>query len=145
MIYIGADHRGFQKKEEIKQYLIEKGFKVTDEGTTSEEPVDYPIIAEAVAKKVVEDPNNRGIILCGSGVGACIAANKVKGIRAGEAWDPEIARVARNDDNINVVCLPADRVSADQGKEIALRFLDTSFGGAERFNRRLKEISDMEK
>lgn len=144
MIYLGADHRGFQLKEEIKEYLITRGYKVTDLGTNSEEPVDYPLIAEKVARKVVEDLNNRGILFCGSGAGVCVAANKINGIRAAQAWSPEVARSARTDDNINVLCLSADQVSSDETKPIVQGFLDTSFGGVERFNRRIKEITDLE-
>ncbi|KKW28670.1 MAG: Ribose 5-phosphate isomerase [Parcubacteria group bacterium GW2011_GWA2_52_8] len=91
-----------------------------------------------------EDPNNRGVLLCGSGAGVCIAANKIRGVRAAQAWDPEVARLARNDDNINVVCLGADRISADDAKPIVKKFLSTSFGGAERFTRRIKQITELE-
>src|SRR3989344_9297416 len=106
MIYIGADHRGFKLKRELFDYLIGKGYRVVDVGTDSEESVDYPIIAEKVTRKVAEDPNNRGIIVCGTGGGVCIVANKSKGILAAEAWNPEVAKAARNDDNINVLCPP---------------------------------------
>src|SRR5438552_2218176 len=102
MIYLGADHRGFKHKEKLKTFLMEQGYQVTDLGTESEEAVDYPLIAQKVSKKVTEDYNNRGILICGSGVGVCIAANKTKGIRAGSAWTPEVARSARADDNVNV-------------------------------------------
>lgn len=145
MVYVGSDHRGFQLKKEILDYVSKRGYQVADLGTDSEEPVDYPIIAEEVAKKVVEDLNNRGVILCGSGVGVCIVANKIDGIRAAQAWDPEIAKAARNDDNINVLCLAAEHTETEQAKKIVEKFLDTSFGGAERFNRRIKEIRDIEK
>src|SRR3989344_5239515 len=103
MIYIGADHRGFDLKEKLKDYLTERGYNLADLGTNSEEPVDYPLIARKVAERVGEDLNNRGILLCGSGVGVCIVANKFKGIRAGEAWSVEVATKARRDDNINVL------------------------------------------
>ncbi len=145
MIYIGSDHRGFQLKKELSDYLVKKGYQTADLGTDSEEPVDYPLIAEKVAKKVKEDLNNRGIIICGSGAGVCIVSNKIDGIRAAQAWSPEVATAARNDDNVNVLCLSADHTDADISKKIVQKFLDTSFGGAERFNRRIKEIGEIEK
>lgn len=144
MIYIGADHRGFKLKKELFDYLVRKGYRVVDVGTDSEESVDYPIIAEKVTRKVAEDPNNRGIIVCGSGGGVCIVANKSKGILAAEAWNPEVARAARNDDNINVLCLPADHINHEDAKNISQVFLDTSFGGEDRYKRRLDEIREME-
>ena len=125
-------------------YLKKQGYQVKDLGTNSEEPVDYPEIAKKVGAEVAGDPNNRGVLLCGSGAGVCIAANKINGIRAAQAWDPEVARLARNDDNINVLCLGADRISSDDAKPIVQKFLSTSFGGAERFNRRLKQIQELE-
>ena len=145
MIYIGADHRGFKLKRELFDYLIGKGYRVVDVGTDSKESVDYPIIAEKVTRKVAEDPNNRGIIVCGTGGGVCIVANKSKGILAAEAWNPEVAKAARNDDNINVLCLPADYITHEDAKQISQAFLDTSFGGEDRYKRRLDEIREMEK
>ena len=85
------------------------------------------------------------IIICGSGAGVCIVSNKIDGIRAAQAWSPEVATAARNDDNVNVLCLSADHTDADISKKIVQKFLDTSFGGAERFNRRIKEIGEIEK
>ena len=144
MVYVGADHRGFILKGEMIDYLKKQGYQVKDLGTNSEEPVDYPEIAKKVGAEVAGDPNTRGVLLCGSGAGVCIAANKINGIRAAQAWDPEVARLARNDDNINVLCLGADRISSDDAKPIVQKFLSTSFGGAERFNRRLKQIQELE-
>lgn len=145
MIYLGTDHRGFELKETLRDFLLARGFQVTDIGTNSKEPVDYPLIAEKVARKVVEDPNNRGILLCGSGAGMGIVANKVDGILAAVAWKPEVAKAMRYEDNINVLCLPADEISAEQAKEIAQTFLGTSFGGEERYKRRVKEIEEIER
>lgn len=145
MIYLGADHRGFKLKEQVKAYLVERGYQVTDLGTNSEEPVDYPLITEKVAVAVKGDPNNRGIVICGSGVGVCIVANKIKTIRAAEAWSPEVAHAARNDDNVNVLCLSSDNLDFEQSKPIVQAFLDTSFGAEDRYKRRLKQIEDIEK
>lgn len=145
MIYLGADHRGFKHKEKLKAFLDEQGYQVTDVGTDSEVSVDYPVIAKKVAKKVTEDLNNRGILLCGSSVGVCIAANKFKGIRAGSAWTEEVARSARADDNVNVLCLAADDISAEDIKPIARAFLNTSFRSEDRYKRRIAQIDEIEK
>lgn len=144
MIYIGADHKGFQLKGELYQNLAGRGYQITDMGADSEEPIDYPDIAKRVAIRVIEDPNNRGILICSTGAGMCIAANKIRGARAAQAWDSEIAKACRNDDNINILCLSSDRTSFEQASEIVKKFLDTSFGGAERFNRRIQKIIDLE-
>ena len=145
MIYLGADHRGFDLKEKLRTYLTERGYQITDLGTNTEEAVDYPLIAQKVAEAVKGDLNNRGILLCGSGVGVCIVANKFKGIRAGEAWNTDVATKARTDDNINVLCISADTVPLLDAKKIAQTFLDTSFAGEERYKRRLKQIEEIEK
>ena len=145
MIYLGADHRGFGLKEKLKKYLLETGYQISDVGTSSEESVDYPPIAGKVAAGVKEDLNNRVILLCGSGVGGCIAANKFKGIRAGEPRDETSAIHARIADNINVLCLAADALSEEETKKIAKAFLDTSFSGEERHKRRLAQIEEIEK
>ena len=145
MIYLGADHRGFKIKKELLEYLVGKGYRVTDMGTNSEEPVDYPLVAEKVARRVVEDPNNRGILICGSGAGVCIVANKIDGIMAAVAWKPEVAKAVRNEDNVNVLCLPADHITHEDAKQISQVFLDTSFGGEDRYKRRVDEIKNIEK
>lgn len=145
MIYLGADHRGFKLKEELKKYLETKAYRVEDIGTYSEENVDYPFIAVRLARKVTGDPNNRGVLLCGSGAGVCIVANKIKGIRAAEVWDPRVALAVRREDNVNVVCLPADSVDGALAKKIVQNFLDTSFSSEDRYKRRLKEIEAIER
>lgn len=145
MIYVGADHRGFKLKEQLKIYLSGRGYQITDVGTYSEESVDYPLIAQKVAEDVRTDPNNRGVLLCGSGVGVCVVANKFKGIRAGEAWSEDVARKARTDDNVNVLCISADTISLEDAKKIIQVFLDTSFMGEDRYKRRLKQIEEIEK
>src|SRR3989338_4300662 len=145
MIYLGSDHRGFKHKEELEAFLAEQGYQVTDVGTDSEESVDYPLIAQKVAQKVAEDYNNRGILLCGSGVGVCIVANKIKGIRAGSAWTAEVARSARADDNVNVLCIAADDLNPGDVREIARAFLNTSFRSEERYKRRIAQIEQIEK
>lgn len=145
MIYIGADHGGFTQKEKLIEYLRGRGYKIEDMGTDSEEPVDYPLIAARAAKKMLEDPNNRGILLCRNGAGMCIAANKIKGVRAAQAWSADIARTARSDDNANILCLAADFMSPEEAQEVAQKFLDTSFAGHERYKRRINQIEQIEK
>ena len=144
MIYLGADHRGYQLKDKLKEYLTFRGYQIMDMGTNSADAVDYPLIAKAVSEEVVKDLNNRGILLCGSAAGISIAANKIKGVRAGVAWNEKIATANRNDDNINIVCIPADDTDEETAKKIIQTFLDTSFGGEERRVRRLKQIEDIE-
>ena len=145
MIYLGTDHRGYKMKEELREYLTSRGYQVVDLGAKSEEPGDdYPGYAEKVARAVVTDPNNRGILLCGSGAGVCIAANKINGVRAAVAWNEGVSRAIRNDDNANVLCLPADQITAVDAKKIVQVFLDASFGGEERYKRRLRQIQEIE-
>lgn len=145
MIYLGADHGGYKYKELLKKHLHVQGYQVTDVGAHFEEPVDdYPPIAEKTAKFVTEDPNNRGILLCRSGVGMCIAANKIKGIRAATVWSEKIASAARGDDNVNVLCLAADYHDFEEVKKMVKAFLDTSFRSEDRFKRRLKQIEELE-
>lgn len=144
MIYLAADHRGFQLKEKIKQWLIKWGYDHEDLGAFELDPADdYPVYAKKVAESIVE-LDDRGILICGSGVGVDEVANKFDGIRSGLAISKEQIKSARNDDNINVLALAADFISEDEAKEIVKTFLDTEFADEERFNRRLKEIGDIE-
>ena len=105
---------------------------------------DYPIYAKKVTESMVK-PEDRGILVCGSGVGADVVANKFDGIRSGLAISKEQIRAARNDDNINVLALASNFISEEEAKEIVKTFLDTEFAEEERFNRRLKEVSEIEK
>lgn len=145
MIYLGADHRGYKLKEHLLSFLKERGYQVSDKGAKTEESSDYPLIAETVAREVIKDPNNRGVLLCGSGIGVCMVANKIKGVLAGLAWNEQTAVSGRNDDDINVLCLPADYIDEDQAEKIVQSFLDTSFEGVERRKRRLEQIRQLEK
>lgn len=144
MIYIGTDHRGFKIKEELRKYLEGRGYQVTDLGAFSVASTDYPLVAEQVAKQVAEDPNNRGILLCATGAGVCVVANKIKGIRAAVVWRKDVARSIRSDDSVNILCLPADYLSPEEAQEITQIFLDTSPLGEERYKRRLKQIEEIE-
>lgn len=145
MIYLGADHRGFQLKEQLKTWLQGRGMTFEDLGAVKFNPSDdYPVIAEKVAKKVIKNEEHKGILICGSGAGVCIAANKVRGIRGSEGLNKDAVRAARSEDNINVLCLAADLLASDEARDFVEVFLNTSYAGEERHERRLKEIEDME-
>lgn len=144
MIYLGADHRGFNLKEKIKQWLTEWGHEYHDVGALEyDKNDDYPVYASKVVESMTEI-DDRGIILCGSGVGVDEVANKFDGIRSGLAMSKEQIEAARNDDNINVLAIASDYTSEEDAKDIIRAFLNTEFASAERFNRRLGEIEKIE-
>lgn len=144
MIFIGADHRGFNLKQKIIQMLRDENFEVTDMGPNEYNPYDdYPDIAITVGEKVISE-NGKGILICGSGVGVCVAANKVKGIRAGLCLLAKQANAGRNDDDMNVLCLNSDMVPEEDNMDIVRTFLNTNFGSEERFIRRIKKIQTYE-
>lgn len=145
MIFIGADHRGFELKERLKQHLIDEGFEITDLGNDHLDPNDdYVIYAEKVAKAVVGDDYNFGIILCGSGAGVDMVANKIMGVRSALVFDVPRAVQARKDEDANVISLPADTLDEEHAFEIVKAFLTSEFSGAERHVRRLEEIKEIE-
>ncbi len=113
-IAIGSDHAGFEDKEKIKRQLDQLGFEYEDVGTNSTESVDYPIYAEKVAEKVVAGEAERGILVCGSGNGMQIAANKIHGVRAALAWNEETARLAKQHNDANVLSVPARMISPEE-------------------------------
>ncbi len=140
-IYIGADHRGYAMKEGLVAWLREQGHDVHDMGATEySENDDYPDYAHIVAKEVAEDTQSRGILLCGSGTGIAVAANKIAGVRAALIHDEKIAKVARNDDDINVLALGADYIPLADAKKVITAFLETNFSGEERHVRRIEKI-----
>lgn len=142
---IGADHRGFKLKEELKAALAAQGHAVEDVGAKAVEPADdYPDYAYPVALLVSSKEAERGILACGSGVGMAIAANKVPGVRAVEGSSTAHVRAARRDDDVNVLALPADELSGDDARAIVNAFLEEPFSGSERSERRLDEIGEME-
>lgn len=144
-IFLGADHRGFVLKEEIRVWLAGAGRDVTDLGAHTLDPKDdYPDFGYRVAQKVAADPESRGILFCGSGIGIAIAANKVKGIRASLVTSPELARAARNDEDLNVLSLSADHTDFETAKKITETFLMTSFSSEERHHRRRDKITAIE-
>jgi ribose 5-phosphate isomerase B len=144
MIYIGADHRGLRLKEEIKKWMESQQYEFRDLGAKEyDKDDDYPDIAIKLAETVAIE-SARGILVCGSGAGASVAANKVRGIRAGLSTSEKQAKAARNDDDINVLCLSADSVSVEDNLKIVSVFLATLFSSEERFIRRINKIKDYE-
>ena len=156
MIYIGADHRGYKLKETLKKYLEELSKEFSAQGGpalgwedlgASELIIDddYPDYAIPVARKVSESPKeNRGILICGSGIGVDVVANKFKGVRSALIFNPEQARMSRNDDNTNVLSLSADFTDENSAKEILKVWLETPFSRLERHARRLEKIKAIE-
>lgn len=147
MIYLGADHRGFQLKEKIKEYLIEQGIPCEDLGAfVKDSDDDFTDYAQKVAAAVAANPEkHRGILFCGSGVGMDVVANKHQGLIAGLLFAKEQAIEATAHDQINVASLPADFLSLDQAQEILNAFLTTPYSQEERHIRRVNKIKEMEK
>lgn len=143
-IALGCDHAGFALKEKVKEHLAGTGVQVQDVGTHSSERVDYPDYAEKVGTAVCHGEADRGILVCGTGLGACIAANKIRGIRAASVWTKELARLSRAHNDANVLCLSGWYMDISLARELVDIFLDTPFEGG-RHQRRLDKISDLEK
>jgi ribose 5-phosphate isomerase B len=145
-IIIGADHRGFELKEILKDWLVGEGHTVTDvSAPTLTDGDDYPDYAFKVAQAVAEKGDDgRGIVLCGSGAGMAVAADKIPGIRAALIHDAAIAQAARHDDNINVLALGADYIGPEDAKKVVLVFLTTPFANQEKYQRRLQKIHAQE-
>jgi len=144
-IFLGSDHAGFKRKEEIKYFLEKNKIIYEDLGTNSEESVDYPDYAFKVAKQVAKNKNSRGILICGSGTGMAIAANKVKGIRAATAYDAFSAKFSRTDNDTNILTLRARKFSLDKTKKIIKIWLQTPFSDKPRHKNRIKKISQYKK
>ncbi len=144
-IALAADHAGFELKEKIAGHLKAKGFEVIDLGTHDQEPADYPDFARAIGRVLQEEKAERGILVCGSGVGACVAANKMSNVRAGLCHDTYSAHQGVEHDDINVLCLGARIIGEELAKELVSAFLAARFTGEERHVRRLAKIEAMEK
>lgn len=142
-IHLGADHAGFALKESVRDILIGLGYEVTDVGTDGEDSVDYPDFAAAVATAVASGDADAGVLVCGTGLGMAIAANKVPGVRAIQASDPEMARMARLHNDANVITLPGRHISPAQAAEVLEAFLGTQFEGG-RHQRRVDKIGALE-
>ncbi|HTO16906.1 MAG TPA: ribose 5-phosphate isomerase B [Edaphocola sp.] len=139
-IAIGSDHAGFAYKEKIKHLLTELGWQYSDKGTHSSESTDYPDYAHPVANMVEEANATCGILICGSGNGVCMTANKHQGIRAALCWNKELAALARQHNNANVLCLPERFADFTEVQEMVKAFLTTPFEGG-RHERRVDKIS----
>jgi ribose 5-phosphate isomerase B len=142
-IALGSDHGGFELKETVKAHLAEKGIELEDFGTYSSESVDYPIYAEKVANAVASGACDRGILCCGTGIGVCIAANKVKGIRAALCSDTFSARASRNHNNANILTMGQRVIGPGLALDIVDVWLEAEFQGG-RHERRVGEIADIE-
>ena len=144
-IYLGADHRGYELKEKIAKWLFEMEYPYQDMGAPSLEPGDdFTKYAEQVASLVAKTENSRGVLLCGSGVGVDIMANKFDGIRASIGKDVFQVEAGRNDDDMNVLVIAADFTEEKEAKAMLISFLETKFSGKAKYERRLQEIKEIE-
>ena len=139
MLGIASDHAGFEMKEELRKFLVEKGYEVKDFGTYSSESMDYPDVAHPLAESIEKGEVSQGIALCGSGNGISMTLNKHQGIRAALCWNEELAALARQHNDANVLSLPARFISVDLAKRIVEKFLESSFEGG-RHLRRVNKI-----
>lgn len=138
-VSIGADHAGVSYKSKLIDYLKAKGFEVENHGTDSEDSVDYPDFAHPVAESVESGKTELGVLICGSANGVAMAANKHQGVRAAICWNEELAALAKQHNNANILCLPARFVAYDLAEKIADSFFETSFEGG-RHERRVNKI-----
>lgn len=144
-VAVAADHAGFALKGAIVEELRRLGHQVLDLGAASAEPSDYPDFARAAAQAVLDGSAERAILVCGSGAGASVAANKFRGIRAATCHDSFSARQCVEDDDVNVLCLGARVVGPELALELVRRYVEARFSGAERHRRRLAKIEEFEK
>jgi ribose 5-phosphate isomerase B len=146
IIHIGADHRGYCLKYHVKRYLHQKGYEVIDHGNHHYNSTDdYPDYANEVTIAIQTKPNTIGILICGSGIGMDIVANKTKCIRAALCWNNKVAISARHDDDPNILVLPADFITQAEAKKTVNKFLNTKFSGKTKHIRRIKKILTQEK
>ena len=142
-VHVGSDHAGLEMKEALKPYFERRGIELTDVGPDSDESVDYPEYAEKVARGVADGDADLGVLICGSGIGMAIAANKVPGIRAATVTEPELAKISRQHNNANVIALGGRYIPRQTAEDILDAFFDTEFEGG-RHQRRVDEIADLE-
>ncbi len=143
-IVLGADHAGYELKEEMATRLVDSGYQIVDVGTHSTDSVDYPDGAEALGRAVLGGKAERGILICGSGAGASIAANKLKGIRATVAHDAYTAHQSVEHDDVNVLTLGARVIGSAQAWELVQSFVNAKFSGGERHVRRVNKVKALE-
>ena len=143
-IFIGADHRGFELKNRLIEYLQERNIRVEDMGNYQHDPLDdYPLFAQKVAQAVLQNPDNYlGIVICCSGVGVCIAANRSKGIRCALGFDEEQIKHARENDHVNVLSLASDYSDFEKAKAIIDAFLDAKPKMEQKYQRRVKQLDE---
>jgi ribose 5-phosphate isomerase B len=139
-LYIGSDHAGYSMKNSLKEYLMGEGHDVVDVGTFSEDSVDYPDIAREVSEKVLENPGAFGVLVCGTGIGMQMTANKLKGIRATVATNENMAEMSRKHNDANVITLGGRTTDLELAKKIVDKFLATEFENEERHVRRVGKI-----
>jgi ribose 5-phosphate isomerase B len=128
-LHIGCDHAGFDLKQELINLLSSQSYELTDHGCFSKESMDYPDVVHPLADAVEADSESLGLLICGSGNGVCLTANKHKAIRAALCWLPELGALARQHNNANILCLPARFISSEQAKEIVSAYLNAEFEG----------------
>lgn len=143
-IAIASDHRGYHLKEKLASVLRSKGHEILDEGTSATEAVDYPDFAAIVARKVSDKSVDRGILICGTGIGMAVTANKFPGVRAAPCTDEVTAEISRRHNDLNVLCLSADMLSPRSVERIVELWIGTEFEGG-RHSRRVEKISEIEK
>lgn len=143
-IALGCDHAGFQLKEAVRETIADAGHTVIDVGTNSGDLVDYPDYVEKLGTEITEQRAQRGVFICGSGVGACIAANKIQGIYAGMCHDTYSAHQGVEHDNMNVLCLGSRVIGPELARELVRAFLGASFSREERHLRRVEKIQQIE-
>jgi ribose 5-phosphate isomerase B len=134
-IAIAGDHAGFEYKQKILRYLQEKNYETADFGPYTPESVDYPDTVHPLASSIEEGKMDLGILICGSGNGVCMTANKHQGVRAGLVWNIEIARLIKLHNNANIICLPARFITADEALAFVIAFLETTFEGGRHADR----------
>ena len=139
MLGIASDHAGFEMKEELRKFLVDKGYEVKDFGTYSPDSMDYPDVAHPLAESIEKGEVSQGIALCGSGNGISMTLNKHQGVRAALCWNEELAALARQHNDANVLSLPARFISVELAKRIVEKFLESSFEGG-RHLRRVNKI-----
>jgi ribose 5-phosphate isomerase B len=142
-IAIASDHRGYHLKERVMSLLKSRGHEVIDEGPASDAAVDYPDFAALVAKKVSSGEVERGVLICGTGIGMAISANKFPGVRAAACADEVTAELSRRHNDLNVLCLSGDLLSANSTERVVIKWIDTEFEGG-RHQRRVEKIRQLE-
>jgi ribose 5-phosphate isomerase B len=139
-VIIGSDHAGFALKKQLTDFLKAQKFPVTDIGTDSENACDYPDVAKKLVKGISQKKGNLGILVCGTGIGMSMAANRYGGIRAAVCTTPEMARLAKQHNNANVLCLGARIISAENAQNIAKAFMETQFTQQQRHQKRIEKM-----